>query len=68
MDNFCEICGYNLENKGVKDVLFGKLEATPVLHLEIVCVKYFIYLCKLRSEISQVKKYLVYRSSIQLIN
>ena len=54
--NLCESCGYNLEIKGAKDVLFGKLEEIPVLNLEIACGKYFIYLCKLRSEIPQVKK------------
>ena len=57
-----------LEIQGVKDVLFGKLEETPVLNLEIVCGKYFIYLCKLKSEIPQVKKYLVYRPPIELID
>ena len=51
-----ESCGYNFEIKWVKDILFGKLGATPALNLEIVCGKYFIYLCKLRSEIPQVKK------------
>ncbi len=48
--------------------LFGKLEELPVLNSEIVYGKYFVYLCKLRSEILQVKKYLVYRPSIELIN
>ncbi len=37
--------GYNFEIKGVKDFLFGKLGATAVLNLEILCGKYFIYLC-----------------------
>ncbi len=43
-----------MEIKEVKDVLFGKLEKTPVLNLEIVYGKYFIYVYKLRIEIPQV--------------
>ncbi len=51
----------------MKDVLFGQLEETPALNSEIMCGKYIIYLRKLRREI-QVKKYLVYRPAVQLIN
>ncbi len=40
--NLRESCGYNLEIKGLKDVLLGKLEEIPGLNLEIVCGKYFI--------------------------
>ncbi len=56
------------EIKRVKDVLFGKLAEIPVLKLKIVCVWIFIYFCKLRSEIPEVKNYLEYRPSIELIN
>ena len=66
--NLRESCGYNLTIEGAIDVLLGKLKEIPVVNLEIVCGKYFIYLCKLRGEIPEIKKYLVYRPSIDLIN
>ncbi len=40
--NLRKSCGYNLEIKGVKDVLFGKLEETLVLNLEMY-VGYMLY-------------------------
>ncbi len=41
--NLCESCGYSFKIKWVKDALFDKLGATPVLTLEILCGKYFIH-------------------------
>ncbi len=49
--SICELIAYNFDIKEAKDISFGKLGAMPVLNLGILCGTYFIYLCKLRSEI-----------------
>ncbi len=61
---FYESCGYNFEIKWVNDVWFGKLGATPVLNLEILCGKYYIYLCKIRLNVGVIWMKLRWRKGV----